>query len=200
MSYNTLCDTSKSFTALIIICIYCLLLSISSSLLFISTTYITQRTVVNIPVNGTLRNIVRIVKPEVRMAHHHVHVFRKLIKACMCSVRGFARTALTPFDPREPSVDISSKALTFSPFPLSLLPSSRYVPPAPRFNLNFAPAKPKAALRFFKVTRGAISRGDLAHLLERFRARYTYRIRHTFEITLFLLNIFSDLLIPIYFS
>lgn len=62
------------------------------------------------------------------MAHHHVHVFRKLIKACMCSVRGFARTALTPFDPREPSVGISFEALTFSPslslpLPLSPLPA-----------------------------------------------------------------------------
>lgn len=59
------------------------------------------------------------------MAHHHVHVFRKLIKACMCSVRGFARTALTPFDPREPSVGISFEALTFSPslsLPLPLPP------------------------------------------------------------------------------
>lgn len=74
-----------------------------------------QITVASVSANGTLCNIVRIVKHEVRMAHHHVHVFRKLIKACMCSVRGFARTALTPFDPREPSVGISSEALTFSP-------------------------------------------------------------------------------------
>lgn len=107
------------------------------------------------------------------MAHHHVHVFRKLIKACMCSVRGFARTALTPFDPREPVgwyIFRSPRLLSFSISPLPLRPY--YVRPAPRFNLNFAPAKPKAALRFFKVTREAISRGDLAHLLERLRARY----------------------------
>lgn len=102
----------------------------------------------------------------------NVHVFRKLIKACMCSVRGFARTALTPFDPREPSVYLPkpSHLLSFSISPLPLRPC--YIRPAPRFNLNFAPAKPKAALRFFKVTREAISRGDLAHLLERLRARY----------------------------
>lgn len=64
----------------------------------------------------------------------------------------------------------SPHLLSFSISPLPLRP--RYVPPAPRFNLNFAPAKPKAALRFFKVTREAISHGDLAHLLERLRARY----------------------------
>lgn len=64
----------------------------------------------------------------------------------------------------------SPHLLSFSISPFSLRPC--YIRPAPRFNLNFAPAKPKAALRFFKVTREAISRGDLAHLLERLRARY----------------------------
>lgn len=54
-----------------------------------------------------------------------------------------------------------------------------------RFNLNFAPARPKAALRFFKATRGTISRGDLAHLLERFRARFLLCARHLLGITLF---------------
>lgn len=58
-------------------------------------------------------------------------------------------------------------------FSISPPPRPCYVRPASRFNLNFAPAKPKAALRFFKVTREAISRGDLAHLLERLRARYS---------------------------
>lgn len=119
----------------------------------------------------------------------------------MCS-ESLSKLACVPFGDsharRSPPSTHVSRRLVYLPKPspslplssLSLLPFSRYVPPAPRFNLNFAPAKPKAALRFFKVTRGAISRGDLAHLLERFRARYTYRIRHTSGITLFLSRIY----------
>lgn len=38
---------------------------------------------------------------------------------------------------------------------------------APRFNLNFAPAKPKAALRFFKVTRGELYRTVIWHIYSR---------------------------------
>lgn len=126
--------------------------------------------------------------------------FEWLIIMYMCS-ESLSKLACVPFGDSHarhspPSTHVSRR-LVYLPKPspslpalLSLLPSSRYVPPAPRFNLNFAPAKPKAALRFFKVTRGAISRGDLAHLLERFRARYIYRIRHTFRITLFPLWIY----------
>lgn len=124
--------------------------------------------------------------------------FEWLIIMYMCS-ESLSKLACVPFGDSHarhspPSTHVSRR-LVYLPKPspslpplFTLLPSSCYVPPAPRFNLNFAPAKPKAALRFFKVTRGAISRGDLAHLLERFRARYTYRIRHTCRITLFLLR------------
>jgi hypothetical protein len=129
---------------------------------------VTQIKTANTPgrVNGALRNIVcNRVKCEVRMAHQRVHVFRKLIKACMCSVRGFARTA----HPLRPTV---SRRLVYLPKPSPFSPSSGRPALAVsllllRFNLNFAPARPKAALRFFKATREAISRGDLAHLLER---------------------------------
>lgn len=62
--------------------------------------------------------------PEARMTRYRVYVFLKLIKACMCSVRGFARTAHTLYhpppnpndEPREPTLGVYlPKPLTFSP-------------------------------------------------------------------------------------
>lgn len=63
----------------------------------------------------------------------------------------------------------SPHLLSFSISPLS--PRPCYIRPVPRFNLNFAPAKPKAALRFFKVTREELYRAVIWHI-ERLRARY----------------------------
>ena len=75
-----------------------------------------------------LRNIMRTVNPlYVRMipvyrcTTYHVCVFLypKLIKACMCSVRGFARTA-HPERPREPTLSISFEPLVSLSLALSL--------------------------------------------------------------------------------
>lgn len=120
------------------------------------------------------------------MAHQQVHVFRKLIKACMCSVRGFARTVHPFHNPREPPVGISSKTLTFFPFPFFQHPHCLCVPPASRFNLNFAPARPKAALRFFKVMREVISRAVIWHIYSKAFVHVIHCFRHSSNKALFL--------------
>ena len=127
--------------------------------------------------NRALRNIMRAaIRQRLEWLAYRVYVLPKLIKVCMCSVRGFARTAhtlrTTPTDePREPTLhaSISCKAPNLLPPPSPSPPTwpasfsfphlaslTRFAQRQVQFKLYPDPA-PKAALRFFKVTRESMA-------------------------------------------
>lgn len=135
--------------------------------------------------NRALRNIMRAaIRQRLEWLAYRVYVLPKLIKACMCFVRGFARTAHTLQPPptvHPPPTSHASrrymylylaKPLTFSHLPplpplrdpcLSLFRISLTSPRLAQRQVQFklypdpAPPPPKAALRFFKVTRGSMA-------------------------------------------
>lgn len=87
-----------------------------------------------------------------------------------CVPFGDSHARLTPFDPTWAAgwyIFQSPHLRFFPPSPPPALSPTVSLLCAPRFNLNFAPAKPKAALRFFKVTRGELYRTVIWHIYSR---------------------------------